>query len=121
MGIIEFSWMARNHLTLANAAREGARAGAVGKTTTEIQGRVNSMCSTLPNMNTKLTISLQKDDNPADGYTYTTPLGNSGSNNDAAIGGMIRVQLVYQHRSLTGFFPFMNKTLTLSTVMRREG
>jgi Flp pilus assembly protein TadG len=48
MGIIEFSWMARNHLTLANAAREGARASAVGKTTTEIQGRVNSMCSTLP-------------------------------------------------------------------------
>ncbi len=121
LGIMEFAWMARNHLTLANASREGVRAAAVGKTTTEIRNRVYSMGSTLPQINSRLTINLHKDDNPSDGYTYNTLLGDSGSKNNAAIGGMIRVQLIYRHQSLTNFFPFLNKTITLEVVMRREG
>jgi Flp pilus assembly protein TadG len=121
LGIVEFAWLARNHLTLANASREGARAAAVGKTTTEIRNRIYSMASVLPQINTRLTINLQKDDNPADGYSYNTLLGDSAGKNNAAIGGMVRVQLVYRHQSITNFFPFMNKTITLDTVMRREG
>ena len=121
LGIIEFAWMARSHLMLANAAREGARAAAVGKTTTEIRTRVTNMATGLPALSTRLTTNLHKDDNPSDGYTYTTALGDFFGKNDAATGGMIRVQCVYQHRSLTNFIPLLNKTVTINVVMRREG
>jgi hypothetical protein len=120
LGIIEFGWLAKNHLVLANAAREGARAASLGKTTTEIQDRVNSACATLPDIANRLTINLQRDDSATSGYSYTIALGDSGGKNDAPTGSMIRVQLVYQHRSLTNFIPFLNKTLTISVVMRRE-
>lgn len=123
LGIIEFAWLAKNHLALANAAREGARAASLGKTTTEISTRVRgaSTGSGVPNASdtTKLVINLSKDEDGAP-YTYPTALGDSGTKNNAATGSMIRVQAVYQHRSLTNFIPFLNRTLTLNVVMRRE-
>ena len=124
LGIIEFGWLAKNHLTLANAAREGARAAGLGKTTTEINTRVRSACATLTGLNdtpSKLTINLQRDDGDAsNGYAYTTTLGDSGTKNNAPAGALIRVQLVYSHRSLTNFIPFLNRTITINVVMRRE-
>lgn len=123
LGIIEFAWLAKNHLTVANSAREGARAASLGRTTNEITARINSVGTTLPGINaspSRLTIQLHKDDNPNDGYSYNTVLGNSGTRNNAASGGMIRVRLIYQNMSLTNFFPFTNRTMTISVIMRRE-
>jgi Flp pilus assembly protein TadG len=123
LGIIEFGWLAKNHLALANAAREGARAASLGKTTTEISTRVRGAAAGSgvggANDTTRLVLNLNKDEDGAP-YTYPTTLGDSGSSNNAATGSMIRVQIVYQHKSLTNFIPFLNKTLTINVVMRRE-
>ena len=123
LGIIEFGWLAKNHLALANAAREGARAASLGKSTKEISTRVRGGAAGSgvggANDTTRLVLNMTKDEDGAP-YTYPTTLGDTGSFNDAKTGSMIRIQVVYQHRSLTNFIPFLNKTLTINVVMRRE-
>jgi Flp pilus assembly protein TadG len=125
LGIIEFGWLVKNQLTIANAAREGARAAAVGKNTATIDARVQDMCATLPGAPTSITITKQKDNGiDSDGYAYTTTLGDTacGTNtcNDAATATMIRVRVSTTNRPLTGFFPFMSRTIQVDVVMRRE-
>ena len=125
MGIIEFGWLVKNTLTIANAAREGARAAAVGKNTTQIDARIQNMTSTLPGSPTSITITKQKDNGiDADGYAYTTTLGNmacgTSTCNDAVLGTMTRIRVSTTNRPLTGFFPFMNRTIRIDVVMRRE-
>jgi Flp pilus assembly protein TadG len=125
LGIIEFGWMIKNQLTIANAAREGARAAALGKNTTAINARIQDMTATMPGSPGNLTITKQKDNGiDSDGYAYTTTLGDAacGTNtcNDAATGTMIRVRVSAPNQPLTGFFPFMNRTLQVDVMMRRE-
>src|SRR5215213_397393 len=47
IGIMEFGWMVKNNLTIANAAREGVRNASLGKTTTEIKTRVQNTATPL--------------------------------------------------------------------------
>lgn len=133
LGIMEFGWMAKNKLQLANATREGARDAAVGiktdpeSTTDSIEARIKNRAAGLPNVPSGLTISLQRDDGDAtNGYNYNIALGNKAADtsgkiyNDAPTGALIRVRVSLPHKSLTGF-PFTNgKTLTSEVIMRRE-
>ena len=79
LGIIEFGWLAKNHLAIANASREGARAASLGKTTTEINSRVREMAATVPALDdsTRFSVALQYDDPNTSGYAYTNTLGDS--------------------------------------------
>jgi hypothetical protein len=122
LGILEFAWLAKNHLTISNAAREGARAASLGKTTDEITARIKNMSDTLPGVNdsTRYSFDYSYDDPNTSGYSYTNTLGNSSGKNNAPTGALIRVQCTYVNKGLTGMFPFLNKTIVISVIMRRE-
>lgn len=116
LGVMEFAWLGRTHLALANAAREGARTAALGATTTNIRTRVINAARpvTLNTSHVSLNYSLDN------GVTFFA-LGDSGTQNSAPAGSMVRVQINYTQSSLTGFFsPLNNYPYALSVVMRRE-
>lgn len=127
-GIIEFGWLTKNQLTIANAAREGARAAALGRSTSEITSTIQDQTSSVPGSPGNLTITMKRDDNDAfNGYNYTINLGNAAADsngvvkNDAPAGAMIRIVVSIPNQPLTGFFPiFKNRTVSSSVVMRRE-
>lgn len=120
MGIIEFGWLVRSQLMIANAAREGARYAAVGKQTNDIIARINGMASGVPGAPGSLTITIKRNDG-ANGTTYDTTVGNTGTMNNAPTGSMIQVLVRAPNRSLTGLFPFLNnRTVQAAVVMRRE-
>lgn len=123
LGIMEYGWFMKNQLTVSNAAREGARYAALGRSTSDIDARIQDKAVTVPGAPSHLTISLKRDDNNAsNGYNYTINLGDSGGNNDAPAGCMIQVTVSIPNKSLTGVFPFLNnRTITASVQMRREG
>lgn len=127
IGIIEFGFPFKNHLTVANAVREGARAAALGRSTAAIQARIESGAVGVPGVPQDLSVTMQRDNgSDADGYNYDIPLGDncSGSDckNDAPSGAMIRIHARVPHRTLTGLFPFLNNRPTETDVtMRREG
>lgn len=117
-GILEYSFYVKNALTIANAAREGARYASVGKTTTEIQGRVAQEAVPLSVTGTSGSVTCQySTDN---GATYSA-LGNADSKNNAPVGSLIRITVRSRHRPLTGAINFFfNRDLVSSVSMRRE-
>lgn len=119
IGIMEFGWLVKNHLTLANATREGARAAAVGKTTSEIQTRVANMAAPLPVASPSGSILMQySTDN---GATFLTWPADVSGKNGVFAGNLVRITVTSRHRSLTGFFPFLNdRDLRVFVTMRRE-
>lgn len=126
-GIMEFGWYAKNSLTVSNAAREGARAAALGRSTTDITARVRNMAAGVSGVSQSVAVDMKCDNgNDADGYAYTIPLGGDTCSgitckNDALSGTMIRIRVTAQNRSLTGLFGFLNRTLQTDVIMRREG
>jgi Flp pilus assembly protein TadG len=79
MGIIEFGLMLNSYLTVRNVSREGARAGIVGSTNTEIE---NTIISTSPN--------LEEDNLDID----IVPLNQV----DRKSGGTLTVQVTYKYK-----------------------
>lgn len=127
LGIIEFGWMAKNQLQLANAVRDGARDAAIGSSTTLISDRVKNRASGIPGSTTDLTITMTRDDgSDANGYAYTTTLGNKAANgsgvvyNDAPSGALIKIQASIPNQPLTGLPFTKNRTLQVNVIMRRE-
>lgn len=127
LGIMEFGWLTKNQLTLANAVREGARAAALGRTTSEITNTIDNDTKTLPGSPDNLVLTMKCDDNDAsNGYSYDIDLGNTTDDegyaiNDAPSGAMIQVKATIPNQPLTGFFPFLkNRQITVAVVMRRE-
>jgi len=127
IGIIEFGWMEKNQLTLANATREGARDAAVGFSTEMIRTRVQNRASSIPGAPAGLEIAMQRDNgSEADGYSYDIPLGDKPPNatgtvyNDAPGGCLVRIQVSIRHRALTGFPLFAGRALKTEVTMRRE-
>lgn len=124
-GIVEFGLIFKDVLAINQAAREGARAAAVGSTTTTISARATASATTLTTANITTTSSYR---------TYTsgtwsawTTLTNSGNSNAAPSGAQVKVALSYPHTLVTGGLfsriadPNSNRiTLTTSMVMRRE-
>ena len=117
IGIMEFGYLVKNQLTLANATREGARAASLGKMTTEIKTRVENAAVPLAVQDGQIQLTWSANDG-ADNYPYG--VGNTGTSNSVPAGRMIRVQTSYPHTSLTGLLPFMSRTITVQVTMRRE-
>jgi Flp pilus assembly protein TadG len=132
LGIIEFGWMAKNRLQLANAVREGARAAAIGKSTSDIKQLITNRALGIPGVSavaadSKLDIVLKRDDNDeSNDYNYNITLGDNAADasgnvtNDAPSGALIQVTASIPHVSLTGLPFATGKTLQVSVVMRRE-
>ena len=120
IGIMEFGWLVKNNLTIANAAREGSRNASLGKATTEIKTRVQNTASPLNVATSPGSVVITwSNDNGADNYPYT--VADSGTSNTVLPGKLIRVTATARHQSLTGFFPFLrNRNITASAIMRRE-
>jgi Flp pilus assembly protein TadG len=129
MGILEFGWLLKNVNQINNAAREGARAAAVGRTTTDITTRAVNMAKPLKYRNSggskvdpvvTMTVSTAANN----GASYPTTLGNTTTTpakNNALGSDLIKVRVQAHNQSLTGFFPYLqNKPIEGIAVMRRE-
>ncbi len=120
LGIVEFGYLVRDNLTLANAAREGARSGSLGARQDQIRARVTSAAAPLdltPAKNGNIVIEQSVDN----GTTYTALSADLASSNAVPINAMLRVTAITKHQSLTGFFPFVNnKIMSGSATFRRE-
>ena len=127
LGTMEFGWMAKNKLQLANAVREGARDAAIGLNVDTIKTRIKNRATGIPGVPDNLVIDLQRDDgDTGNGYNYNIPLGDKDANsdgkifNDAPPRALIRVRVTLPHQSLTNF-PFTNnRNLQVEVIMRRE-
>lgn len=119
LGVVEFGWLVKTQLTLANATREGARAAAVGKSTSEIQTRIASAAAPLSLTSPDGSITMQYSvDN---GTTFLAWPADYNGRNGVFAGNQIKITVTYKHRSLTGFFPFLrNYTHPVAVTMRRE-
>lgn len=120
MGTIEFGIMGKNSLTIANATREGARAAAIGNTTTQIRDRVTRFASPLsiaaPNGSIVLEYSTDK------GVSYQTLLDNSARTANAApTDALVRVRVSSRNQSVTGALGMIfDRQLPSAVTMRRE-
>jgi len=118
MSILEFAFLARNNLMLSNAAREGARSLALGKTTTVAKARLRSTASSLTIPDSAITFVYSTDN----GATYGYSVGDTTTGNSAPVGSLLRVSINFPHKPLTGFFPFLHDyTIRVNAAMRREG
>jgi Flp pilus assembly protein TadG len=124
-GIVEFGLIFKDVLAINQAAREGARAAAVGSTTTTVSNRVTSSAATLTTANLTITSSYRTYNNGV--WSAWTSLANSGEVNAAPSGAQVRVAVSYPHNLVTGGLfsriadPNSNRiTLNTSMVMRRE-
>lgn len=115
LGTVEIGWLMNVHLAAANAAREGARAAAVGKTTSAIDTRVNAA---LPSY---ITATITKEKSSTGVSNSFTALGDGTTYNNAANGDFVRVTITITHKQLTNFLPGLTgMTITKSVTMRRE-
>jgi Flp pilus assembly protein TadG len=73
MGIAQFGMMFNSYLSLQNASRDGARAGAVGNSTTEIKNLILSTSPRLQESNLTITVT-PSDANRKPGDTLTVKL-----------------------------------------------
>lgn len=127
-GIIEMGFLFKDQLTLQQAAREGVRSVAVGKTLAEVDARITSSATTLKT--SSLTYTKMYRTYNAGTWSGWVTLGNKadGTTNNAPQGAQVRVQCDYIHPFLTGalFARLIGKpgatqmTLHAEMIMRRE-
>lgn len=126
LGIIDFGWLERNSLVIANAAREGARAAALGQPTSNIRTRIINSGSYTLRADSSGNISngsIVMEQAPSSGnplvYGSWPSDNTSGSTprNGVSQGNYIRITVLYNHRSITGL---MNRTVAIPVIMRRE-
>ena len=120
LGIVEFGLLVRDNLTLANAAREGARSGSLGSKQDQIKARVTSAAAPL-NLTAAKAGRIDIEQSLDNGITYTAIPPDMASSNGVPQGAMLRVTAVNRHQSLTGFFPFINnRIISGSATFRKE-
>jgi len=102
MAIIEFGIMLNSYLAINNAAREGARAGIVGSSSTEIQ---NMIISASPGLDAgDLTIAITPDDGSRRAgdtltvkvtynYHFTIPILSSILNNAVSFNAQVSMRI----------------------------
>ena len=117
LAILESGWMTKNYLAVANSAREGARSASLGKTTTEIRTRIKNTAKPTNVTDGNITLQYSTDN----GTTYAYTMGDTGTQNNAPGGSLVRVTVTIAHQSLTRFFPFLNnRNISVAVAMRRE-
>ena len=115
-GIIELGLLLGDQALVGAAAREGVRSAAVGDLTATAQSRAVSGGAGLPLSSANVVLETSADN----GATWTA-LGDSGANNSAASGTLVRATVTYSHPPVTSYiFLGSAKTLTAKLVMRRE-
>lgn len=122
MGIIEMGWLVKNQLALANSVRDGARYAALGNTSTNVIARIKNGAAQLnPSVQSSQIMLLQTADTTGSNPTYSNWPSDSGTKNGVLVGNLVRIRVVYPHKTLTGFFPFLNnRSLDVSVTMLRE-
>lgn len=121
IGIMEFGFLARNNLLLANASREGARAAAVGRSTSAIQTRVTNTMKPLTTTFGTSTTNSRLEYSSDNGATWTAWPADSGLYNGVPVGSLIRVIATTRHKQLTGFFKILkDRDIAQTTSMKRE-
>ena len=124
LGIIEFGWLNKNNLTIANAAREGIRYAALGHSATDTKTRILNAASILnvPLTEPQIVLESTSDTTTASPAYYGWPADTtSPARNGVPVGNLIRMTVSYPHRQLTGFFPFLNKrVIRVQVSMARE-
>lgn len=120
IGIMEFGWLVKNNLTVANAAREGARVASLGKPTTEVLTRIQNSTKPLSVSAPDGSVDMKwSDNNGADNYPNT--VSDSAGQNSVVSGKLIKITVRSKFKPLTGFFPFLNnRTMSAYATMRRE-
>jgi len=125
LACMEIGFLLNGHIMLANAAREGTRAAALGQTLPSVNNRVISMSGRLNVAGNHITVEKSTDD----GVTWTTMSlayersvsQVSTSYNSASAGDLIRVTVTVPYRQITNFLPGLNGLpITKMVVMRRE-
>lgn len=123
-GIIEFGFYVRDSLIISNAARDGARAAAVGKITTDITTRVQNASTPLPTNGDNGSITMEYSTNNGVSYTAlgnTTVADASLRRNTAPAGSLVRVTVATNHKPFVFVFgPIFRRTVSTAVVMRRE-
>lgn len=127
--IIEFGFIFRNLMIVQQACREGARAAAVGKSTTDVNAAIIGSLADLSAA--RLTKTLQYRTLTLGVWSSWVTLGDAATTpvtNNAPQGAQVRVKATYSHRLLTGalFARMIGQpgatTINLNSqmVMRRE-
>ncbi len=98
--IIEMGFMVKNRAELGQAAREAARLGAVGATPSRMNQGIASSLSTIDYDGLTITYEYRPWDEDSQTWGSWTALGVDGSQNNAAKGGQIRVELSFNHSLL---------------------
>jgi len=129
MGIIEFGLLFEDYMILKNAAREGARTGATGASTTAIANRVQDAAAQLSLEDLTITQKYGVyDEGSCIWYTLGDISGDAGMINDAPAGSPIKVEVSYPHPLVaTGLLPSLEDNpgsgtinLTATATFRRE-
>lgn len=126
MGIIEFGWLVKTQLTVANAAREGIRYAALGNSSSNVRLRIENSATTLSPAITDSQITLEQtsDTTSSTPTYYAWPADTTATppKNGITPGNFVRITVRYPHHQLTGFFPFLrNRIVMVQVSMAREG
>jgi hypothetical protein len=118
-GIIDFSLAIKDRMSLAQAAREGARVAAVGATTASIKDTIVTSSPALAISKSDVTLTTGAASANQSGWRT---LGDSSGHNDAVGGELIKVHIVSTHSTVTRMFFGGASSITLSgdSVMRKE-
>jgi Flp pilus assembly protein TadG len=117
IGIMEFGWLTKNTLLLANATREGTRTASLGNTTANIQTRITNSGKPLSLPSSSIVMMYSEDD----GASYKTWPADVDGKNGVSVGSLIKISTTASHTTLTGFFPFLRgRKLQTYVTMRRE-
>ena len=126
MGIIEFGLLFQDLMLLKNAAREGARLGAIGGSTTAITSRVENATQDL--VTEDLTITQQFAVEESGELTWQSLGDLPGDVNNAPTGALLKIEVTYPHSLMaTGLLPQLEDepdsgtiSLTTAATYRRE-
>ncbi len=121
LGIMEFGWYGKNQLTLANAAREGARAASIGRPIPNIRQRIINSAAPIRVENNVQAIKLEYSTNAGASYVDFPQDDNikSPSQNGAPTGSLIRVTVSAAHNRLANL-PITPARLSVKVTMIRE-
>lgn len=119
LSIMEFGMLTKNNLTLANATREGVRTASLGGTAAEVSARIAASASPLSVTSPSGSIVMQYSTDG--GQTYQSWPADAAGKNGVPVGSLIKITTNATHRSITGFFSFLNnRRLQPFVTMRRE-
>lgn len=98
-GIIEFGMLMKDYLTVNQAAREGARAAALGATTTVIKDHIVTAAPTITVIRNNIVLKTGAPNTNPSGWAA---LGDANGSNNAVHGNLISVDIPYTHSLVTG-------------------